>query len=257
MTDTEEPGYLRSLDAGYETTFHAQVLSLPPGGVLLSATLFYPTGGGQPCDQGELVNPQGDRIRVTEVEHRSGAVFHRVPSTGQGKLARGMPVEGRIDWPRRYQHMRAHTAQHLLSALVFRRHGIPTERARLGGSGGSFDLVRPLPSEESRKEILEEANREFFTRSVPVSLAFVPPEEFTREPGRSSAARLPQGLSELRLVVIRGIDRTPCGGTHVRDTSEVGWVEAEPTLPLPGGGQRVRFRFRREGRAGSVPTPPG
>ncbi len=257
LTDREVPGYLKSLDVGYETAFHAEVVALPPGGVLLSTTLFYPTGGGQPCDQGELVTPEGERIRVTEVEHRSGAIVHRVSPGLQGKLARGMSVEGRIDWTRRYRHMRAHTAQHLLSAIVFRQHGIPTERARLGGTGGSLDLVRPLPTGPSLKETLDEANREFFTRPVPVSLAFVTPEDFAREPGRSSAARLPQGLSELRLVVIQGIDRTPCGGTHVRDTSEVGRVDAEPARPLPGGGQRLRFKLGPPGRDPSVPTPPG
>ncbi len=251
------PAYLRSLDAGYETHFQAEVMALPPGGVLLSRTLFYPTGGGQPCDQGELRTPSGDRLRVMEVEHRSGAIVHRLSPAHLGKLARGMPVEGRIDWPRRYGHMRSHTAQHLLSAMVFRHHGIPTERARLGGSGGSFDLARALPSEESLRETFDAANREFFTRSVPVSLAFVTPEEFAREPGRSSAARLPHGLAELRLVVIEGVDRTPCGGTHVRDTSEVGPVEGEPSLSLPGGGQRLRFRLGPLGSGPSVPTPPG
>ncbi len=253
----EVPGYLRSLDAGYETTFQAEVVALPPGGVLLSNTLFYPTGGGQPCDQGELRTPQGDRLRVVEVEHRSGAIVHRLSPALAGKLSRGMSVEGRIDWPRRYGHMRAHTAQHLLSAMVFRRHGIPTDRARLGGSGGSFDLPRALPTEQNLRETFEEANQEFFTRSVPVSLTFVTPEEFAQEPGRSSAARLPQGLPELRLVVINGVDRTPCGGTHVRNTSEVGRVEMEPAMPLPGGGQRLRFKLGPGEKAPSVPTPPG
>jgi misacylated tRNA(Ala) deacylase len=168
-----------------------------------------------------------------------------------------MLVEGRIDWARRYGHMRAHTAQHLLSALVFREHGIPTERARLGGSVGSFDLSRPLPAAVAWEEVVEHANREFFTRSVPVSLAFVTPEEFARQPGRSSASRLPQGLSQLRLVVIDGIDRTPCGGTHVRDTWEVGRVVEGPPVALSSGGQRLPFTLGPAERDPSVPTRPG
>ena len=258
-----EPRYLTDLEAGYERRFEADVVAVPPGGVVLSDTLFYPTGGGQPCDRGTLTLPDGSRVEVVDVGHQGGATVHRLAKKGASALQRGMHVVGEIDWERRHAHMRAHTAQHLLSALTYRRFGLRTEKAQVSAKGGSFDLER-APEDPAFLATLEgEANEGFFTRHVPVHLQFATREEFERIPNRSGTGKLPPGVERVRLVVIGEADLAPCGGTHLKDTIEVGRVALAPPLPLPVGGIRVQFSFAQEGmpRApsgpGAPPTPPG
>lgn len=256
MAVREENAYLLDLEAGYQTRFTSVVRALPPGGAILESTLFYPTGGGQPCDQGRFRLADGSTVRVDAVESRSGTTIHRIRSQDLPRLSPGLAVEGEIDWERRYGHMRGHTGQHLLSALAFRRFGLRTERARIGGAGGSFELTGPLPGPSSREELYAQANEEFFTRPVRVSLRFVSPEELLREPGRSGTERLPQGLERIRLVEIAGADFAPCGGTHVRSTEEVGTVVDAGEVPLGGGGVRLEFRLKDPQRAAPSPIPP-
>lgn len=181
---SSEPRYLLDLDAGYLKEFEAEVTALPPGAVVLSETLFYPTGGGQPCDQGALVLPSGERVPVVDVGHQGGLTLHRLGRKSGAGLQRGMRVRGEIDWPRRYTHMRLHTAQHLLSALAFRKFQVRTDRAQLSGRGGYLDLERPLPGPSEMAALYQEANEQFFQRHVPVSLRFLGREEFAQLPNR-------------------------------------------------------------------------
>ena len=254
-----EPRYLTSLDAGYETRFEAEVVSVPPGGVVLSESLFYPTGGGQPCDQGTLRLPNGSTVDVVDVGHQGGATLHRLARKGASSVQRGMRVVGEINWPRRHAHMRSHTAQHLLSALAYRRFGLRTEKAQVSAKGGQFDLERPLP-EGALEALGKEANEEFFTRHVPVRVSFVTREEFEKIPNRSGTGKLPPGVDRVRLITIGEADLAPCGGTHLRDTIEVRPVQLAPALPLPLGGVRVSFSLAPEGPSGpgdgASATPP-
>ncbi|MDE1822464.1 MAG: alanyl-tRNA editing protein [Euryarchaeota archaeon] len=256
-----EPRYLSDLQAGYETRFTAQVVALPPGGVVLSETLFYPTGGGQPADRGVLRLPDGSRVEVVDVGHQGGATLHRLGKKGASALQRGMDVVGEIDWPRRHAHMRAHTAQHLLSALAFRRFGLRTEKAQVSAKGGQLDLEKPLAGPDALKELEREANGSFFTRHVPVRLQFVTREMFDRIPNRSGTGKLPPGVDRVRLVIIGEADLAPCGGTHLSDTIEVGEVRMGPPVALPLGGVRLSFELSPEpasvspGESGASSTP--
>ena len=121
-----ELAYLPTLDAAYERTFTARVVALPPGAVVLDRTLFYPAGGGQPTDRGVLAGPDGVALPVADVVKSGAVVLHRLGRGARPSLRIGDEVRGTIDWDRRYGHMRLHTAQHLLSALVFRRTGRKT-----------------------------------------------------------------------------------------------------------------------------------
>lgn len=270
MPRPAEPRYLTDLEAGYEARFEARVVALPPGGVVLSESLFYPTGGGQPCDQGFLHLPDGSKLEVVDVGHQAGATLHRLARKGSSSssssassLQRGMAVVGEIDWTRRHAHMRAHTGQHLLSALAFRTFQLRTDRSQVNARGGHFDLERPFPDPEAWKALGREANEGFFTRQVPVHLSFVSREEFERIPNRSGSGKLPAGVERVRLVTIGEADLAPCGGTHVRDTAEVGPVILAPPTPLPTGGVRVSFTLGTmppvapRDRSSTPSTPPG
>jgi Ser-tRNA(Ala) deacylase AlaX len=251
-----EPRYLRDLEAGYQTSFEAEIVSLPPGAAVLSETLFYATGGGQPCDQGTLVLPDGERVPVVDVSHQGGLTLHRLGRRSGPALRRGMQVRGEIDWPRRYAHMRLHTAQHLLSALAYRRFGLRTDRAQLSGRQGYLDLERPLADAAAEEALFREANEAYFSLPVPLSLRFVTREEFAALPNRSGSGKLPPGVEEVRLVVIGEADLAPCGGTHLRNTSEVRGVRGLPSKPLPTGGQRISFELAEaKGTGAPAPTP--
>lgn len=248
-----EPRYLTDLEAGYEVRFASEVVALPPGGVVLQETLFYPTGGGQPCDLGTLTTPDGTVVPVVDVGHQGGLTVHRVGKKGAQALQRGMTVRGEIDWSRRFTHMRLHTSQHLLSALAFRRFGVRTTSAQLSGRGAYLDLERPLPEASSVTSLEEEANRDFFARHVPVHLRFVTREELLQIPNRSDPGKLPPSVSRVRLVVIGEEDLAPCGGTHLRDTMEVGGIRGLRTEPRPGGGVRLSYELAEP--SSSAPSP--
>jgi misacylated tRNA(Ala) deacylase len=235
--------YLESMEAAYRQEFSTTVKSLPPGAVVLEATYFYPTGGGQASDCGTLTTPEGARVDVVEVERKGGLTLHRLGKGGANALQRGMVVQGHLDWERRFRHMRLHTAQHLLSALAFQRFGIRTARAQMSGRGGTVDLEAPLPTEDAVPSLGREASERYFSQHVPVQVRFVDRATFEALPGRSGAGKLPAGLTRIRLIEIDGIDRCPCGGTHVQDTAEVGEVRLLSHLPLPTGGARLSFEL--------------
>jgi misacylated tRNA(Ala) deacylase len=236
-----EPLYLRSMDAAYLRAFEAEVLTLPPEGVVLSKTLFYAVGGGQEADHGSLTSEGGDSVKVVDVRRMSGVTVHRLTRGGAATFRTGIHVHGEIDWDRRYTNMRLHTAQHLLSALVFKKYGLKTRRAAMAGRGGHLDLDGPIPGSASIAELQGEANERYFNRSVPVNIRFVSKEEFATMPGRSSGKSLPPSVTDVRLIIIEGIDTCPCGGTHVRNTQEVKGVTIKPPVPYQDGAHRLAF----------------
>ncbi len=140
--------YLDTFDDAYRTDFTAEVLAVDGQHVVLDRTLFYPTGGGQPCDLGTMDGPTG-RLEVRDVAGR-GAVQHTVDA--DHALSVGDEVQGTIDWERRHAHMRMHTAQHLLSGLAYslfegaRTVGnqIGAERSRAAFTTASVFSLRPM-----------------------------------------------------------------------------------------------------------------
>lgn len=250
---TELP-FLADLDAGYVRRFRAHVQSLPPGGVVLDRTYFYPAGGGQPADRGTVTLPNGTKIPVTDVTKSGSTVVHRLgrPVGGRAEWSADTEVEGEIDWDRRYRHMRLHTAQHALSALVFQRTGLRTRRAVLQGSGGWVELEAPWPSASNLSALLEELNG-LFARGATVRVREVRRAEFDRQPSaRSGLVPLPANVDPVRLIAIEGLDDCPCGGTHVRSTAEVRAIELLPSEPSPAARSRISFTLRES----DSPTPP-
>jgi misacylated tRNA(Ala) deacylase len=227
-----ELAYLPTTDDAYVRSFDARVVALPPGAVVLDRTYFYPTGGGQPHDEGMLRGADAASIPVREVTKAGTAVLHRIdraPALARS-LTIGETVRGVVDWERRYRHMRLHTAQHLLSALVFERHGIRTRRANLSGIRATLDLERPVTELDLWKALEEEINdHQHHPRSVTVT--YLPRAEFDAHPSsRSGLVPLPAQVDPVRVIGIDGLDTCPCGGTHLRSTGEIGNVH----LSTPG-----------------------
>lgn len=241
-----ELAYLADEDAAYTREFVAQVVALPPGGVVLDRTFFYPAGGGQAADHGSLASASGPVYPVVDVTKSGSAAVHRirrVPSPGVRTLQVGDPVTGTLDWDRRYRHMRLHTGQHLLSALIFDRTGVRTREANMSGSGGTVDLERPLPPEATPGALSSTANT-ILAEGRRVSIRHVGREAWEKNPTpRSGLVPLPRHVDPVRIIEIEGLDACPCGGTHVRSTLEVGALALDPPVPLALGAVRVPFRL--------------
>jgi alanyl-tRNA synthetase len=201
--------------------------------VRLEETVFYPEGGGQPADRGTIGG-----VAVLDVLSRGDRILH--------DLARAMPlgpVAVEIDAALRFDRMQQHTAQHLLTALLAGRHGLPTTAFHLGERYTAIEVAGPVPSPERLREIEDEVNLEI-RRDLSVSARWVSPEELSSLPIRSRG--LPEGhAGQIRLVEIEGLDLNTCGGTHVRHLGEIQMVRILDAEPARGG---ARIRFLAGGR---------
>jgi len=250
-----ELAYLADISEAYVREFWARVVALPPGGVVLDRTYFYPTGGGQPSDRGAPALPDGGRLEVVDVSKSGPSVVHRVrPARGSpGRPVVGAEVVGTIDWERRHRHMRLHTAQHLLSARLFARTGRRTRKATMSGTSAVLELDGAVPA-DAAPALLDDL-RAAVAAPKPVAIRHIPRAEWDRHPvsGRSGLVPLPAQVDPVRVVEIEGLDLCPCGGTHLRSTGEIGAVALGPFEPLGDGGTRVTLTL---GGPAGPPTPP-
>jgi alanyl-tRNA synthetase len=199
--------------------FEARVVSVSKtvdgrAAVSLDRTAFYPTGGGQPTDTGTL---GGARV-VECVDEEGGGVLH----VCEGELpAEGALIEGRVDWPRRLDHIQQHTGQHILSQSFVELYGAQTRSFRMTEDACELDVELRDSSDERVERAVRRAN-EIVWGDRPVRVHLVTAEEAARMPLRKDSAR----AGELRVIEIEGFDFSPCGGTHAHSTGEVGCVVA-------------------------------
>lgn len=207
----------------YLREFQARVTGVDPAAraVLLDQTAFYPGGGGQPCDFGVLLI-EGVSYPVTQVKKQGSEVLHIVG--GEMPLpAIGAKVTGMLDWERRYALMRTHTALHILCGCVFRDYGALVTGGNMDPLQGRMDFEFETLRAELVGEIEAAVNREV-AAAREVRVKILPREEAFRIPDliRTKINLLPEGITEVRTVEILGLDLQADGGTHVRNTSEVG-----------------------------------
>ncbi len=210
--------FMKSIEGNYIREFEARIVDRGHGWVALDRTAFYPQGGGQPSDTGRLLFDGGEaRVRIVE---KSGPVRHVL----DGEVPEGVAsVRGVLDWEPRYAHMRMHTAQHVLSGVVFDKFGARTVGNQIHADRSRIDFSPAAFSTEDIAE-LEAACNEIFKSGVPVTIHEEEREELERRVSaeRANLDLLPRSVRRLRVVTIRGVDVCPCAGTHVRSTSEIG-----------------------------------
>lgn len=203
----------------YLKEFTAEVTKVVDGGVVLNRTAFYPGGGGQPCDFGTLT-AGGQTYHVTKVKRVGGDIVHFIA----GDLpAEGSGVTGILDWERRYQLMRTHTAMHILCGVVWRDYEAQVTGGNMDPLSGRMDFEFASMKQELVAEIEEAINKEVeAARDVQVKI--LPREEAFQIPDliRTKINLLPEGIEEVRTVELVGLDLQADGGTHVKNTSEVG-----------------------------------
>ncbi len=189
--------------------------------VALERSAFYPGGGGQPADRGTLIYADTKYV-VTRAKKIGADVFHFIE--GDAPLPEtGSTLHGKIDWERRYQLMRTHTAMHILCGVIFRDYGASV-------TGGDMDPLRgrmDFEFETMHKDLvqaIETAINAEAARGLPVQVKILPREEAFQIPDliRTKINLLPEGIRQVRVVEIVGLDLQADGGTHVGNTSEVG-----------------------------------
>jgi misacylated tRNA(Ala) deacylase len=210
---------LLHLTDAYLKEFDAVVTEQVEGGVVLDRTAFYPGGGGQPNDVGRLT-AGGQTWEVTKVKKVGGQVVHFVDG---GLPEVGTAVTGHLDWERRYQLMRTHTAMHILCGVVWRDYGAQVTGGNMDPLKGRMDFEFETMRQELVADIEKavnvevEAARETRVQILPREEAFQIPDLI-----RTKINLLPEGITEVRTVELVGLDLQADGGTHVANTREVG-----------------------------------
>lgn len=204
----------------YLQEFDATVVAVDPGtnAVALDKTAFYPTGGGQPHDLGWLNDSP-----VTKVQRQGEQIWHWI--NGDAPTI-GATVHGKIDWDRRHKLMRTHTAFHILCGVVWRDYGAQVTGGNMDVLQGRMDFEFASLQQGLVKEIEEKCNAEIAAaRNVHVKI--LPRAEAFQIPDliRTKINLLPEGIMEVRIVEIEGLDLQADGGTHVANTREVGRIK--------------------------------
>ena len=193
------------------------------GGIVLDRSLFYPTGGGQPGDAGALAFG-GQEIEIVTAVKGQGDEIILVPAEGSQVPQIGTPVTQSLDWDKRLKHMRIHTALHLLSVVI----PLPVTGGQITAQKGRLDFDMPETLED--KQAVEDAMNALIARDLQVSEDWITDAELAANPGlvKTMSVQPPKGAGRVRLVRIgtpdEQVDLQPCGGTHVKRTSEIGRV---------------------------------
>ena len=211
-------------DSAYIKEFEAQVLSCQEGKkgweITLSATAFYPEGGGQPADTGILGN-----VRVTDVHEKDGQVVHYT----DGPLPVGEMVRGVIDWDRRFQHMQEHSGEHLVSGLIHQRFGYDNVGFHMGTDEVTIDFNGVLEREDLMA--IEEKANGMIWENLEISAVYPEKDELDAMEYRSKK----ELTGAVRIVSIPGGDVCACCGTHVERTGEIGLVKFLSMIHYKGG----------------------
>ncbi|MCP5088518.1 MAG: alanyl-tRNA editing protein [Rhodobacteraceae bacterium] len=218
MTDLlfRQDAYLREADA-------VVVAVSERGGIVLDCSLFYPNGGGQPGDAGRLRFDGHDIEIVTTVKGEGDEVV-LVPAEGSTLPAVGTQTVQALDWDKRLSHMRIHTALHLLSVVI----PLPVTGGQVSAVKGRLDF--DMPNAPDDKQAIEDSLNELISRDLVITEDWITDAELEANPTlvKTMSVKPPRGAGRVRLVRIgtpqEQVDLQPCGGTHVRRTSEIGQV---------------------------------
>ena len=205
----------------YLKEFDATVTAVDGNKIALDRTAFYPGGGGQPNDLGTIT--LGDQSwGVIKVSKQGADIWHELDREAPPI---GATVHGTLDWDRRYQLMRTHTAMHILCGVIFRDYGASVTGGNMEPLKGRMDFEFETMRQEFVKAIEEKINIEI-ANARPTHVKILPRDEAFQIPDliRTKISLLPPGIPEVRTVEIEGLDLQADGGTHVANTSEVGHI---------------------------------
>lgn len=236
MSATER---LFDLDA-YATEGSAVITGASPEALRFDRTLFYAESGGQPGDHGEIVTGDGRAVRINGANFAPGRVsIIHAPALADHVLRVGDEITMKIDWPRRYAHMRMHTCLHILSGLI----PAPITGCSINVGHGRLDF--DLEENTIDKVKLGEDLNRIIAEDIPVDVLMWSAEEVRRRPElvRTAAVAPPDLGDTIRIIRIGETDLQPCGGTHVRRTGEIGPVVVRKVEKKSRHNRRVTIAF--------------
>jgi misacylated tRNA(Ala) deacylase len=223
------------------TEFEATVTETTDDYVVLDGTYFYPGGGGQPPDRGELSWDRG-RATVVDAEKNHGDVRHHVADVEGSLPEPGATVTGRIDVGRRDRLRRTHTAQHVVSRVVLDEYGAATVGNSVSVDGARIDF-EPADFDDEDLATVERLTNRILDRDLPVEKVERPRaavEDAVPE-GRTQLDSIPESVDPLRVVAIGDFDLCPCGGTHVDRLGEVGAVRLTNRVSKGADVERIEY----------------
>lgn len=228
-------------DDPYARSCQAKVVATRDNLVELDRTVFYPTGGGQPGDTGRI-----GALRVLDTLKGEGEAVLHAMEPGAPLPAVGATVEAELDWERRHRHMRFHTALHLLGAVV----KAPVTGGRIAADKAHLDF--DIEMDKLAKERIETAVNALVDAAHDTRMSWITDDELDARPElvKTMSVAPPRGAGRVRLMEIPGIDLQACGGTHVRNTREVGHVAVARIRSEGKRNKRVTLVF-----AGENPAP--
>ncbi|MGA1758161.1 MAG: alanyl-tRNA editing protein [Pseudomonadales bacterium] len=224
----------------YAQSLNATIQEVASDHVILDQTIFYPLGGGQPGDTG-FIEVEGVEYAVTDtLKGDDGCIRHMLrEGTASGNLSVGARALLRIDWPRRYAHMRMHTAMHLLGSLI----PVPVTGGQVGAEKSRLDFdVGELKLD---KEGLTDGMNALIRADSDLEFSWVSDAYLDANPDlvRTMSVAPPRGVGDIRMVRIPHVDYQPCGGTHVHRLSEIGRVRVSKIENKGKQNRRVHLQF--------------
>ena len=203
----------------YQKTHQSEVADKGENTLILASTIFYPMGGGQPGDTGTL-SIGGQQFEVVDTRYGEDrqTIIHFIKEADLSGVKTGDPVDMAIDWQRRHRLMRMHTSMHLVCSLI--------SAQATGGQVGEFEsrLDFDLQDEVVDKEQLTANLNALVDQSIDVSIGSITDQELDQNPAlvRTMSVQPPRGQGTIRTISIEDTDYQPCGGTHIRNTAEIG-----------------------------------
>tara|TARA_B110000211_G_C14003553_1_gene519692 strand:+ start:420 stop:1139 length:720 start_codon:yes stop_codon:yes gene_type:complete len=221
----------------------AKIIALSgENGVILDRSIYYPTGGGQPGDTGSIV-VNGDTFSVEETIKGENGNIILLLADGLSSLNIGDPVTQFLNWDMRYAHMKVHTALHLLSVVI----PLPVTGGAITALKGRLDFNMP-EAIENKDELTDKLNQ-LILADYEITESWISDEELDANPGlvKTMSVKPPTGAGRVRLVRIGNedaqIDLQPCGGTHVKRTSEIGMMHLGKMQKKGQLNRRVNINF--------------
>lgn len=225
----------------YAREFEAEILEIGADGltVTLDQSAFFPGGGGQPCDLGWFTI-EGEEYSVTEVFQEEDFIRHKLDRALPSDF-KGRGVNARLDWERRYGHMRHHSALHVLNGVAYHQYGALVSGAQVYGDRARIDLSMEDLAADKIEWLERESNE-----AIQKALTLIP-----RELTAAEAAEMPELIrtlnamppqkSKIRMMEIAGLDRQFCGGTHVASTLEIGTLKIIGTRSKGKSNKRIEI----------------
>lgn len=230
------------LENSYLNSTQTVIKAIVDKGIILEATNFYARSGGQPGDKGVLKTSSSGDIEIIESvysEDRSNIIHIPVEGADLSGLKVGDIVTTELEWEHRYNIMKMHSCLHLLSVVL----PYPVTGGQMNAQEGRLDF--DLPEMPKDKIALSEDLNALINGKYDITQEWITDEELDAKPDlvKTMSVKPPRGSGYIRLIRIGDIDLQPCGGTHVKNTSEIGKVEISKVEKKGKQNRRVRIRF--------------